>query len=123
MILLLRISFSISVNVGSAIVVSSLLARRVSLELQGVNLRHQRAQRPIDHLMALDERSTREIRARDVDREMIAAAGVVLGDDLGVREGCLQVALDQIRAHGVGELYYAPSGSQATGKRAPALAW
>src|SRR6476659_3512046 len=59
---------------------------------------HERGERAVDHLVALDQRVPREARARHVHGEVIAAARRVLGDDLRVGKRAHQAAMNLLRA-------------------------
>src|SRR5512147_2217806 len=95
------------------------LAGGVGLQLQRMNAGHERSERPVDHLMALDQRAAGETGTAHVDREVIAAAGVILGVDLRLGKRFREAALDLVRVHWALSYTTPPS----TSKHAPALAW
>src|SRR4029077_18973500 len=100
MILLLRISFSMSWLTSSAMSISpsrSAFAGCHGLELQRMDPRHQRRERAVHHLMALDERLAGEAVADDRHREVVSGASGVVGGDCPVREDVLQTTANLLR--------------------------
>src|SRR5713226_4801401 len=112
MILLLRISFSMSWVTSSAMVEfssRSAFAGRHGLELQCMDPRHQGGERAVHHLMALDERLAGEAVADDGDREVVSGARRVVGGDRRVREDVLETAANLLR------IQHPPSNISAPG--------
>src|SRR5438093_6389268 len=98
------------------------LLRRGRAQRQRVNLRHEGAEDPVDHLVLLDKRLAGEGRGPHPHLEVVAGAGRVLDLDLGAGQRRLDATADLVGArhpHTSMGWYTLATGDASAGASAP----